>query len=55
MLLFYRLPLSCWWMLHLTACTSGQVEGKLVSSIGPGLLCLVGITSTDTAKEADLL
>ncbi|KAG1658404.1 hypothetical protein FOA52_013758 [Chlamydomonas sp. UWO 241] len=29
---------------------SVEVDGKIVSSIGPGLLCLVGVTSTDTPK-----
>ncbi|KAL6764925.1 D-Tyr tRNAtyr deacylase-like domain-containing protein [Haematococcus lacustris] len=31
---------------------SVEVEGKIVSSIGPGLLCLVGLKTTDTAKDA---
>ena len=38
------------------ASTQGQqVEGKTISSIGPGLLCLVGIRSEDTAKDADFM
>ena len=31
------------------------MEGELVSSIGPGLLVLLGITHGDTAREADRL
>lgn len=29
-----------------------QVDGSLVSQIGPGLLCLVGISDGDTDPEA---
>ena len=29
-----------------------QVDGVLVSQIGPGLLCLVGISDGDTDPEA---
>ena len=32
-----------------------QVEGEVVSRIGPGLLCLVGITTGDTEKDAEFL
>lgn len=30
-----------------------QVDGQVVSSIGPGLLCLVGVKETDTQKDVD--
>eukprot|EP00210_Caulerpa_lentillifera_P001491 g1430.t1 len=32
-----------------------QVDGKVVSSIGPGLLCLIGLKKTDTQLDADFL
>lgn len=31
------------------------VEGKVVSSIGPGLLLLIGFTTTDTISEVELM
>lgn len=34
---------------------SVTVEGKIVSSIGPGLLCLIGVREGDTQKEAELM
>jgi len=34
---------------------SVEVDGQIVSKIGPGLLCLVGVQSTDTDREADLI
>ncbi|EFN55419.1 hypothetical protein CHLNCDRAFT_23493, partial [Chlorella variabilis] len=32
-----------------------QVDGQVVSSIGPGLLCLVGLRDTDGEKDADYI
>lgn len=32
-----------------------QVDGSVVSKIGPGLLCLVGIRDGDTATDAAYL
>lgn len=32
-----------------------QVDGQIVSSIGPGLLCLVGLRDTDTEADADFM
>jgi hypothetical protein len=32
-----------------------QVDGEVVSSIGPGLLCLIGVKDTDTQKDADYM
>ena len=34
---------------------SVEVDGRLVSSIGPGLLCLIGIRDTDTAADQEFL
>ncbi|KAL4418846.1 hypothetical protein ABPG77_004443 [Micractinium sp. CCAP 211/92] len=34
---------------------SVEVDGQIVSSIGPGLLCLVGLRDTDTAADADFI
>jgi D-tyrosyl-tRNA(Tyr) deacylase len=34
---------------------SVQVDGKVVSSIGPGLLVLLGVTGTDTERDVDWL
>lgn len=34
---------------------SVEVEGKLVSSIGPGLLCLVGLGKGDKEEDAEFL
>eukprot|EP00884_Botryococcus_braunii_P019168 jgi/Botrbrau1/5935/Bobra.0366s0109.1 len=34
---------------------SVEVDGKIVSSIGPGLLCLVGIRAEDTEKDAEFI
>lgn len=32
-----------------------QVEGRIVSQIGPGLLCFIGVKDTDTAKDQDFM
>ena len=32
-----------------------QVDGEIVSRIGPGLLCLVGVKDGDTEKDADYI
>lgn len=32
-----------------------QVDGRLVSSIGPGLLCLIGVKESDTQADQDFL
>jgi D-Tyr-tRNAtyr deacylase len=32
-----------------------QVEGKIVSSIGPGLLCLVGVKDSDTPQDQEYM
>ena len=32
-----------------------QVDGQLVSSIGPGLLCLIGVKESDTQADQDYL
>jgi D-Tyr-tRNAtyr deacylase len=32
-----------------------QVDGKIISSIGPGLLCLVGLKEGDTDKDAEYI
>ena len=37
------------------AATPVQVEGKLVSSIGPGLMCLIGIKTGDTEADQEFL
>lgn len=37
------------------AATPVQVEGKLVSSIGPGLLCLIGIKTGDTEADQEFM
>ena len=34
---------------------SVEVDGKMVSSIGPGLLCLIGLKAGDTQSEADFI
>lgn len=34
---------------------SVEVDGKLVSSIGPGLLCLIGVRDTDTVADQEYL
>lgn len=34
---------------------SVEVDGKLISSIGPGLLCLIGIRDTDTIADQEYL
>ena len=34
---------------------SVTVEGEVVSSIGPGLLVLVGISASDTEAEAEYM
>lgn len=34
---------------------SVEVDGNLVSSIGPGLLCLIGIRDTDTVADQEFL
>lgn len=34
---------------------SVKVDGEVVSSIGPGLLCLVGLRDTDTEKDAEYI
>ncbi|CAL8464211.1 g3746 [Coccomyxa elongata] len=34
---------------------SVEVDGKLVSSIGPGLLCLIGVRDTDTVADQEFL
>src|SRR5690242_10535957 len=34
---------------------SVSVEGKQIAAIGPGLLVLLGVTGTDTDKDADWL
>lgn len=42
-----------------TNCTTQQlcpqVDGEIVSRIGPGLLCLIGVKDTDTEKDADFM
>jgi D-tyrosyl-tRNA(Tyr) deacylase len=32
-----------------------EVDGKVVSAIGPGLLCLIGLGQGDTAEDQDYL
>ncbi len=32
-----------------------QVDGEVVSRIGPGLLCLVGVRDGDTEKDAEYM
>jgi D-Tyr-tRNAtyr deacylase len=32
-----------------------QVEGRVVSAIGPGVLVLVGVHETDTDSDADYM
>lgn len=32
-----------------------QVEGKTISTIGPGLLCLVGVGRDDSAEDAEYM
>ena len=39
----------------LNACCSLQVDGQIVSSIGPGLLCLIGVRDGDEAKDAEFM
>lgn len=34
---------------------SVSVEGRVVSEIGPGLLVLLGVTHTDSERDADRL
>lgn len=34
---------------------SVTVDGEVISSIGPGLLCLIGIKDTDTAKDLEFM
>lgn len=34
---------------------SVEVDGKLISSIGPGLVCLIGIRDTDTRADQEYL
>ena len=34
---------------------SVKVDGAIVGEIGPGLLVLLGVTKSDTTKEADFL
>ncbi|GIL49582.1 hypothetical protein Vafri_5912 [Volvox africanus] len=34
---------------------SVTVDGEIVSNIGPGLLCLIGIRETDTSKDLELI
>ena len=34
---------------------SVAVDGEIVSSIGPGLLCLIGIADGDTESDADFM
>ncbi|KAG2492760.1 hypothetical protein HYH03_008925 [Edaphochlamys debaryana] len=34
---------------------SVTVEGEVVSAIGPGLLCLIGLRETDTQKDLDFI
>ncbi|KAI8464629.1 MAG: D-Tyr tRNAtyr deacylase-like domain-containing protein [Monoraphidium minutum] len=40
-------------VLQRVASASVEVEGEVVSSIGPGILCLVGIATDDTSKDAE--
>jgi D-Tyr-tRNAtyr deacylase len=32
-----------------------QVDGELVSRIGPGLLCLIGVGAEDTQVDAEFM
>lgn len=32
-----------------------QVDGEIVSKIGPGLLCLIGVRDGDTERDAEWL
>ena len=41
--------------LHVLLSLRPQVDGTVVSSIGPGLLCLVGLRDTDTEKDTDYM
>lgn len=34
---------------------SVSVDGKIVSQIGPGLLCLIGVAEDDTDTDAEVL
>jgi len=36
-------------------CVGVQVEDKIVSQIGPGLLCLIGLKDGDTAGDAEFM
>lgn len=42
-------------VLQRVASASVEVEGEVVSSIGPGILCLVGLAADDTASDAEWL
>jgi D-Tyr-tRNA(Tyr) deacylase len=51
-----------WWIGGCACRTAGrvsdvspQVDGELVSSIGPGLLCLVGLKDGDSAKDVEYM
>lgn len=42
-------------VLQRVTSASVEVDGEIVSSIGAGILCLVGICSEDTSKDAEWL
>ena len=45
-----------WWTRALNAPSGrSQVEGRVVSAIGPGLLVLVGVHEADTDSDADYM
>ena len=42
-------------VLYRYSFTRLQVDGTIVSSIGPGLLCLVGVKDTDQQGDAEYM
>lgn len=51
----YMSPGAGWRNRHSVSQRCVQVGGEIVSQIGPGLLCLIGVKDTDTAQDQEYM